>query len=122
MPLGDSEEGDSTRSDLERDFLRLCRRHQLPQPAVNVRVGRYLVDFLWQDERLIVETDGYRYHRGRVAFQDDRARDVDLRVRGFQVIRLSEKQVAEEARRVAEVVRRALRVGAPWPTRPPSSS
>jgi hypothetical protein len=31
---------DRTRSDLERDFLRLCRRYRLPAPEVNVRVGR----------------------------------------------------------------------------------
>jgi len=35
-----------TRSELERHFLRLCRRHRLPQPEVNVRVDPYEVDFL----------------------------------------------------------------------------
>jgi very-short-patch-repair endonuclease len=61
---------------------------------------------------LVVETDGYVYHRGRVAFEDDRARDLDLRARGFEVIRLGEKQVNEEPGLVAEVVGAALRVGA----------
>jgi very-short-patch-repair endonuclease len=112
VPLGDDEKSDGTRSDLERDFLRLCRRHRLPAPEVNVRVGSHLVDFLWRERRLVVETDGYAYHSGRAAFQDDRARDLDLRARGFEVIRLAEKQVNEEPRRVAEVVGAALRVGA----------
>lgn len=112
LPLGDDEERDRTRSDLELDFLGLCRRHRLPAPRVNVRVGRHLVDFLWRDRRVAVETDGYLYHRGREAFQDDRARDLDLRELGFQVIRLSEKQVNEEAPQVAAALRRALRVGA----------
>jgi very-short-patch-repair endonuclease/predicted transcriptional regulator of viral defense system len=112
LPLGDEIRSDSTRSDLESDFLRLCRRLRLPAPEVNVRVGPHLVDFLWRDRRLIVETDGYEYHRGRRAFQDDRGRDLDLRERGFEVIRLSEKQLNEEPRRVAEVVAAALRVGA----------
>jgi very-short-patch-repair endonuclease len=79
---------------------------------VNVRVGPYLVDFLWRDRSVAVETDSYLHHRGRTAFQDDRGRDLDLRARGLQVIHLSEKQVDEEAARVAEVLRRALRVGA----------
>lgn len=112
LPLGGDVEGDGTRSDLERDFLQLCRRHRLPAPEVNVRIGPHLVDFLWRDRKLVVETDGYEYHRGRQAFQDDRARDLDLRARGLQVIRVAEKQVNEEPRRVAEVVGAALRVRA----------
>lgn len=59
-----------------------------------------------------METDSYLYHRGREAFQDDRARDLDLRALGFQVIRLSERQVNEEASQGAVALRRALRVGA----------
>ena len=112
LPLRDEVEGDGTRSDLEADFLRLCRRHRLPVPEVNVRVGPHRVDFLWREPMLVVETDGYDYHRGRQAFQDDRGRDLDLRARGYQVIRVAEKQVNEEPQRVAEVVRAALRVGA----------
>lgn len=106
------EKHDRTRSDLEGDFLVLCRRYRLPAPEVNVRVGPYLVDFLWRDRLVAVETDSYLYHRGRTAFHDDRARDLELRARGFQVVRISERQVDEEAARVAEVLRGALRVGA----------
>lgn len=102
------ERRDRTRSDLERDFLRLCRRHRLPAPEVNVRIGPHLVDFLWRARWLVVETDFYGFHRGRVAFQDDRGRDLDLRRLGFAVIRLSEKQVDEEPERVAEVLHAAL--------------
>jgi hypothetical protein len=39
--------------------LQLCRRHGLPDPERNVRVGRFTVDFLWRDQGLVVETDGY---------------------------------------------------------------
>lgn len=112
LPLGDDVESDGTRSDLEGDFLHLCRRYRLPAPEVNIRVGPHLVDFLWRDRGLILETDSFAYHGGRTAFQEDRSRDLDLRARGFQVFRLSEKQVNEEPRRVAEVVGAALRVGA----------
>jgi very-short-patch-repair endonuclease len=112
LPIGEVPGRDRSRSDLEGDFLEICRRHRLPRPDVNVRVGRDLVDFLWRDHRLIVETDGYIYHRGRVAFEDDRDRDLRLRGLGFDVIRISEKQIDEEARRVAETLATALRVGA----------
>jgi len=45
--LGTKVGTDRTRSDLERDFLQLCRRHRLPEPRVNVRIGRWTVNFLW---------------------------------------------------------------------------
>lgn len=104
LPVGRRDAKVRTRSDLEGDFLRLCRRHRLPAPEVNVRIGPYLVDFLWRERRFVVETDSYLYHRGEVAFQEDRARDLDLMRRGFEVLRLSELQLDEEPARVAEVL------------------
>jgi very-short-patch-repair endonuclease len=108
LPLGENVDRDRTRSDLERDFLLICRRHGLPAPEVNTRVGGYLIDFLWRDHWLAIETDGYRYHRGRQAFRDDRRRDLDLRAQGFEVLRLSEEQVDAEPERVAEILREVL--------------
>lgn len=112
LPIGEDDRRDRNRSDLEEGFQRLCRKRGLPAPEINVRVGPHLVDFLWRDENLVVETDGYISHRGRAAFEDDRGRDLDLRTRGFDVIHLAEKQVDDEPSRVAEVVGAALRVGA----------
>jgi len=108
LPVDERSRSDRTRSDLESDFIELCRRHQLPPPRVNVRIGAYLADFLWSEQRLVVETDHYLYHRGRVAFQDDRSRDLELRRNGYEVLRLSEKQINEEADRVAEVISQAV--------------
>jgi very-short-patch-repair endonuclease len=104
LPIGPGHAKVRTRSDLEADFLRLCRRYRLSPPEVNVRIGPYLVDFLWRERRLVVETDSYLYHRGEVAFQDDHARDLELMRRGFEVLRLSELQLDEEPAQVAEVL------------------
>jgi very-short-patch-repair endonuclease len=103
-------ESDRTRSDLERDFLALCRRHGIPAPEVNVKIGCWTVDFLWRHQRLAVETDSYDYHRGRVAFQDDHARDLDLRRRGFDIHRFSEDQVNDQPADIAADLRHALRL------------
>jgi very-short-patch-repair endonuclease len=100
---------DRTRSELERQFLWLCRRHRLPLPAVNRRIGELTVDFCWVERGLIVETDGYRYHRGRTAFEDDRARDLRLRALGYEVVRLSYRQVFDDSAQVAAVLQTALR-------------
>ncbi len=61
-----------TRGELEERFLALCERHCLPRPNVNTRIDRFEVDFVWRDARLIVEVDGYAYHRSPSAFEDDR--------------------------------------------------
>jgi very-short-patch-repair endonuclease len=106
--LGETAEPAPTRSELEHLFLRLCRRHRLSPPEVNVRVDRFTVDFLWRDQALIVETDGYRYHRGRRAFEEDRKRDLELRLHGYQVLRFSYVQVVEEPRAVAAALRALL--------------
>jgi very-short-patch-repair endonuclease len=97
-----------TRSTLERRFLALCRRHRLPQPVVNARIGRYEVDFLWREHHLVVETDGFEHHGTRDAFERDRARDADLQARGYRVLRITHRQVQSQPRKVAKSVRRML--------------
>jgi very-short-patch-repair endonuclease len=74
-----------------------------------VRIGRHLVDFLWRERRLVVETDSYFYHRGKAAFRDDRDRDLDLRRLGYEVRRLSEHQVNQEPNRVVDALAAMLR-------------
>ena len=107
--LGADVKTDGTRSDLESDFLALCQRAELPAPEVNVRIGRWTVDFLWSAQKLAVETDSYRYHHGTVAFEDDRARDLALRRRDYQVLRFTERQLEEEPSTVIADLKDALR-------------
>jgi very-short-patch-repair endonuclease len=99
----------NTFSELEHRFLALCRRHRLARPEVNARVGRYRVDFLWREQRLIVETDGNRYHRGALAAAEDARRQHELEALGFTVIRFTWRDVVEEPKRVAAEVRARLR-------------
>ena len=108
LDLGDIE-SDRTRSDLERAFLRLCRRYRLPEPEVNIPVAGFTVDFLWRQQRLAVETDGYAAHRGRQAFEDDRERELALAELGIRLRRFSDRQVEQRPAQVAAAVRAALR-------------
>ncbi len=114
LPLDEADARDHTRSDLEGAFLSLCRRHRLPRPEVNARIGTHLVDFLWRDRHLVVETDGYRFHRGLTAFRDDRARGVELASRGYEVVRLSEEQL-DDPKQVAKML--ATKLGCRVPSR-----
>lgn len=88
-------EPDNARSEIERTVLRLCRKHHLPMPEVNARVGPYWVDFLWRDRGLVIETDGYRHHGTRSAFEADRQRDVQLRLMGLTCLRFTHRQIAD---------------------------
>ncbi|HET7445258.1 MAG TPA: hypothetical protein VFJ57_11415 [Solirubrobacterales bacterium] len=100
---------DRSRSDLEEDFLSFCRRHHLPLPDVNVKVGPWEVDFRWSVQRVVVETDFFDYHRGSQAFEDDHQRELDLRLRGYTVRRYTGAQLtgypAEIAGELGEVLR-----------------
>jgi very-short-patch-repair endonuclease len=108
LPIGSGLGTDGTRSDLESDFLWLCRRHGLRRPDVNVKLGRWTVDFVWRPERVAVETDFYDFHRGKIAFQDDRRRDLELRQLGFDVRHFSEQLVNEQPETVAADIAAAL--------------
>jgi very-short-patch-repair endonuclease len=109
LPVGDAFKPDRTRTELEGMFLALTRRHRLPQPEVNVHIDRFVADFLWRAQRLIVEVDGWESHRTRSAFEEDRARDARMTVLGYKVLRYTWRQVEDDASAVAQTVRELLR-------------
>lgn len=86
-------EGRVTASVLEDAFLRLLHRHSLPLPATNVLVAGFLVDAVWQRERVAVELDGWTDHRTRRAFERDRERDAALTAAGWRIVRFTHRHV-----------------------------
>ena len=101
-------EPELTRSALERFFRSVCRRHRVAQPEVNARVGPYEVDFFWRDQRVIVETDSWRHHGDRSAFERDRARDIQLQSLGFRVLRFTHRQLTHDRVAVIAALRDLL--------------
>jgi very-short-patch-repair endonuclease/predicted transcriptional regulator of viral defense system len=97
-----------TRSKAERRALELIRRARLPEPEANVKVEGYEVDFLWRQERLIVEIDGYAFHSMRRSFEQDRRRDQQLTTKGYRVIRITWRQLTEEPEAVVATISAAL--------------
>ncbi len=100
-------------SDLERAFRALVRAHRLPVPQFNVYVEGELADVVFPEHRLVVEVDGWRYHRGKRAFNDDRRRDRKLVRAGWRVIRFTDDQVQYEPDLVGAELSELLRDG-PW--------
>jgi hypothetical protein len=96
------------RSELERGFLELCEASAIPFPAVNVLVEGHLVDCHWAGSRVVVELDGWAYHRTRATHEHDHAQTTELELAGYEVLRFTYRQVAEQPDRVVARLRRAL--------------
>jgi very-short-patch-repair endonuclease len=93
-----------TRSELEERFLRLCDDHGIPRPETNTVIEGILVDFVWRERRLIVEVDGYAYHRAPSRFERDRENDVTLTIQGWRVLRFTWRKIEERAAWVAAAI------------------
>jgi predicted transcriptional regulator of viral defense system len=96
------------RTDLEERFALFCREHDIVPTATNVEVLGDEVDAFWPRERVIVELDGYAFHRHRAAFETDRRKDVARQVAGYRAIRVTDRRLEREPDEVAEEIRALL--------------
>jgi very-short-patch-repair endonuclease len=86
-----------TDSELERRFLDLVREAGLPMPLTQQHLNGFRVDFVWPDLKLVVETDGLRYHRTAGQQTKDRRRDQAHLAAGFTPLRFTHEQVRFQA-------------------------
>jgi very-short-patch-repair endonuclease len=82
-----------TDSELERRFIPLALGAGLSRPLTQQRVNGFKVDFYWPDLRLVVETDGLRYHRTPAQQARDRTRDQAHLAAGIAPLRFTRAQV-----------------------------
>lgn len=93
-----------TDSELERRFLPIAREAGLSPPLTGRYLNGFKVDFFWPDLRLIVETDGLRYHRTAAQQARDRLRDQVQTAAGFTALRFTRAQVILEPARVQTIL------------------
>jgi very-short-patch-repair endonuclease len=84
--------GIKLRSRMEAKMLALLSEAALPIPETNARLrfgGRsYEVDFLWRRQKVVVETDGARFHDNPAAGVRDSERNRVLTDAGYRIPRL----------------------------------
>jgi very-short-patch-repair endonuclease len=110
-----SPDADNARSHLERLFLPVTRLARLPKPMPNHEIAGRARDFVWPEERLVVETDGYRYHASRRARRRDNRRDRELTSLGWRPVRFTYEEIAFEPTQVAQELARLFRVAPSTP-------
>jgi hypothetical protein len=101
-----------TNSAFEDDFLAFTEKYNLPTPLINTIVNGYEVDAYFPDHNLIVECDGYEYHKDRTAFESDRERDAHHLAHGTPTVRLTRERLTHtpdrEANRLHTILSRTL--------------
>jgi hypothetical protein len=97
-----------TRSELEEMFLAIVDDAGFPRPEVNVHIEGYECDFVWREQRLIVETDGGAAHGTRRARERDPVRDAGLQIAGWRMIRITSMRLLRQPEAVKEQLKRLL--------------
>jgi very-short-patch-repair endonuclease len=95
-----------TDSPLERAFLRIVKKAGLPHPRTQAHVNGHRVDFFWPELKLVVETDGVRYHRTAAQQAADRQRDHSHFLAGLTALRFTHGQVKDDVTHVEALLRR----------------
>ncbi|MBK8293968.1 MAG: DUF559 domain-containing protein [Solirubrobacterales bacterium] len=93
-----------SRSDLEILFNEECLKRDFAKPLINSYVCGEEVDFFWPDANLIIEVDGYEFHRGRMTRDKDIRKENLLKRAGHQVHRFSHWMITREIEEVMELV------------------
>jgi hypothetical protein len=90
--------------ELERLFRPLATAAGLPTPLTKHIVNKFEVDFYWPTLGLVVETDGWRYHRTPSAQTRDALRFQIHVANGLTPLRFSHYQVKYEPRHVIDIL------------------
>jgi len=90
--------------ELERLFRPIAAAADLPVPLTKQMVNGFEVDFFWSDLGLVVETDGWRYHRTPSAQTRDALRFQTHTAAGLTPLRFSHYQVKYEPAHVRRIL------------------
>jgi very-short-patch-repair endonuclease len=105
--------GIKIRSRMEAKLLPLLTEAALPIPQTNAKLrlaGKvYEIDFLWREQKLVVETDGGRFHDNPVAGGRDSERNHALAKAGYHLPRLGWEDLRDRPEQTMREIARFLR-------------
>jgi very-short-patch-repair endonuclease len=97
-------------SNLEILFRPIAAEAGLPSPLTKEMVNGYEVDFFFPDLKLVVETDGLRYHRTPSAQTRDARRDRTHTLAGMTPLRFTHYEIKYEAPKVTRALKSAAKL------------
>ncbi|OKH62754.1 hypothetical protein EB74_15560 [Mycobacterium sp. SWH-M5] len=99
---------DGARSAAERILVNLLKDARITGWKANYRVGRYVVDVAFPGIKLAIEADGWAFHSAQEDFQNDRVRQNELTLLGWQPLRFTWLDLTEYPLRVIAEIRLAI--------------
>ena len=100
------------RSEAERTATALFDAHGITGWTANTEVLGYLLDFVFREARLVVEIDGFAFHRDAKAFQRDRTKRNALLADGWRVLNFTWDDITRRPDATAHQILDALEVSA----------
>lgn len=98
-----------TDSPFEDEFRAFVATYGLPMPEFNFPLNGRRLDVFFAEYGVIVELDGWDFHKQRQAFEDDRERDADHLDHGLVTIRITRERFEGTPDREAARLKRLLR-------------
>ena len=99
---------DGARSEVERLLVKLLRAAGITGWRTNYPVGGYEVDVAFPRQKVAIEADGWAFHSDQEVFQDDRERQNNIALLGWQVLRFTWLDLTEYPQRVIAEIRFAI--------------
>ena len=99
---------DGARSEAERLLVKLLKEAGITGWRTNYPVGGYKVDVAFPGPKVAIETDGWAFHSDQDDFQNDRERQNNIALLGWQVLRFTWLDLVEYPQRVIAVIRSAI--------------
>ena len=101
----------------EEALLAITRGLGIPDPDTNAFVmlddggPPIKADFVWREQRVIVEADSKKWHNTRQRFEQDRVRDQRLTAAGWKIIRTTWRQMTQRPHELRPLLLRLLAPG-----------
>lgn len=97
------------RSEAERLFHRLLRQAEIVGWSAQLSIAGYATDVAFPHQRVVIEIDGWAFHRDARRFSNDLERQNAIQNAGWRVLRFDWHRIVNDSKGVVAEVRAAVR-------------